>query len=736
MPDTKNLVLEVWKEEKALGMGLFEQDQAASTLRYYHQQQVSFSEITRLCQDIAELLSRAGRKEKPEAANLEELKKAGQFLWDHLLARKVKERLSSSGPLDLALSLDEELISIPWELLYNGRDFLCLKFSLGRLLRTKQESPPLHYRSCQPVLKMLILADPTADLRSAYQEGLSIRNRFDRFRSKMQIDFKSTAINRLYVKKNLRDYDLVHYAGHCEYDGRDTSASGWLLEDGRLTLKDIAALGGGGALPSLIFSNACFSAGARDFNNRADYQSSTYSLASAFLFSGVRHYIGALRELEDRAGLIFAQAFYAFLTRGRSVGESLRLARQKLAKDFGPSRLSWAGYLLYGDPSFVLFKVSSRRRQPAAELPGNAKRRRLLKILPAVFLLVFLFLAARLYLPTINPNTLVGFSQLSRLFEQGRNNEVIALTSRLIKKDPMFLAAYPLLADTYQRLGKDKEALQVYFDYMLSSQKRNDRRQLAQAYIKIGWFYQGKGAYRKAGDFYQKARLLSLATKDKLGEAIALRKQAVWYIDQGQYDQALELLLKSSEINRERIRSSVHRYQLACDYFDIGLVFINKDDPSAAAEFYQKSFRLFKQLRLKSELSDYYFNLGEIRLFNKDYQEALDCYRRGLAIDQAQGNLPSLASDYIMLGDLYLEMDNLKDAESSLDKAVAICGSLSLPREEAEANYDLGQIYAKRGQKNKAREFYRRAQEIYYSIDPAAYQEIKSALRELDNLKP
>jgi tetratricopeptide (TPR) repeat protein len=71
-----------------------------------------------------------------------------------------------------------------------------------------------------------------------------------------------------------------------------------------------------------------------------------------------------------------------------------------------------------------------------------------------------------------------------------------------------------------------------------------------------------------------------------------------------------------------------------------------------------------------------------------------------------------------------------------LDKAVAICGSLSLPREEAEANYDLGQIYAKRGQKNKASEFYRRAQEIYYSIDPAAYQEIKSALRELDNLKP
>ncbi len=719
-------------------MSVFEQDQAASTLRYYHQHQVNLSEITRLCLEITSILAATGKKSKPEPHYLEQLKKSGQFLWDHLLARKVKERLITAQSLGLVLLLDEELIGIPWELIYDGRDFLCLKFNIGRLLRTRQESAPTRYRNTQPVLRMLILANPTADLPSAYLEGLQIMNRFDRLRNKMRIDFKSTAIDRLYVKKNLRDYDIVHYAGHCEYNSDDVDDSGWLLCDGRLSVRDITALGESATAPSIVFSNSCFSAKIDPGKNKADYQSGTYSLASAFLFSGVRHYIGTIRELEDKAGLVFAQVFYTFVTKGRSVGESLRLARARLVKEYGIAQLSWAGYLLYGDPAFIFFNppLTYKAKPVIPSGPGNRIKIKQLRFLAPVFISISLFFGLRSYLPSINPATYITFSKTERLFEQGKNAEVIELSNSIIKRDPMFLAVFPLAGDAYKRMGKDKEALKIYFDYMLYSQRRNDKKNLASAYIKIGWLYHGMGDYQKAFDYYQKALGLSLAGRDKLTEAISLRKLAVWYIDKRQDDKALELLMKSSEINRERKNFLSHRHQLACDYFDIGLVFINKNDFAAAADFYRKSFELFKQLKLKSEMSDYYFNLGEIHLFNKDYQHALDCYLQGLKVDQAQGNIPSLASDYTMLGELYMEMDNLKDAESALEEAVSICSNVRLPQEEAAACYDLGRLYARKRQKNKAREFYRRAQEIYYSIDPYYYQEIKSALCELDGAAP
>ncbi|MCX5710440.1 MAG: CHAT domain-containing protein, partial [Candidatus Omnitrophica bacterium] len=144
--------------------------------------------------------------------SFKELLKCGKLLWDMLLTPQVKAKLKSSRIPDLVLSIDEELVDIPWELLYDGGSFLCLNYNLGRLVRTKREMAPVEYRGYSSVLKMLILANPTNDLRSAYLEGINIRNQFDRKRENVRIDFKSTSIDRLYVKKNLCDYDVVHFA--------------------------------------------------------------------------------------------------------------------------------------------------------------------------------------------------------------------------------------------------------------------------------------------------------------------------------------------------------------------------------------------------------------------------------------------------------------------------------------------------------------------------------------------
>jgi len=732
MQETNALVLEVLKQDSHLAMSIFEQKELASTLRHYSQVSVSFAEIEKLCQEVTSILNKATKLGTLEADSLNSLKKTGQLLWDHLLTRQVKEKLKTSPILDLILSLDEELINIPWELLYTGENFLSLKFNLGRIVRTRVKTNPPQYRSSSSAPKMLILANPTNDLKSAYLEGQYIKNQFDKKRKEINIDFKSTYIDTLYVKRNLRDYDIVHFAGHCEYDLDEPGNSGWVLSDGRFTAGDIYALGETLSLPTLIFSNACHSAKFRDDSLGTDYQEKAYSLACAFLFSGVRHYIGTIRKIEDPISLSFAKQFYAQLISGSSVGECVRLSRLRLIKEYGMTTIAWGSYLLYGDPNFVLFRAKPKPALPKLKRNFFAYKKQIawLSFAPAIIAIsIYLYR----WLPTINPNTYILSLRAQKLFLKGNNQETILLAKRIIEKNPLFLAIYPQLADTYQRLGDRENALKYYFDYALYSEKRQDKKNLTSAYIGIGWIYHLSGEYPKAFDFYHQAITLAQEFKDKLNEAVALRKLAVWYIDKEDYDKALELLTKSSQINREREYIRGHRYNLACDYFDIGLIFANKDDLATAKEFYTKSRILFEKLKLKNELSDYYFNLGEIYLFEKQYQKALECYMKGLKIDQAQGNIPSIASDYNMVGELYIEMDNLPEALKFFNQAVLLSKQIDARLELAAAYHNLGLLYKQKNQKNKAREYLRQAQEIYRTIETPDYKIIKQEFTELND---
>jgi tetratricopeptide (TPR) repeat protein len=219
---------------------------------------------------------------------------------------------------------------------------------------------------------------------------------------------------------------------------------------------------------------------------------------------------------------------------------------------------------------------------------------------------------------------------------------------------------------------------------------------------------------------------------DRLNEAVVLRRMAVWQIDAGNYPAALELLTKSSELNRENQSVYRHRYNLACDYFDFGLVFVNKDDYPAAKRFYLKSLRLFERLGAAEEISDCYFNLGEVFSLEKDYRRASELYDKGLAMDVKYGNRANMAGDYNMIGELYLETGDNPAAERSFLLAEANAAEAGAVPELAEACRYLARICRSRQQKQKAREYLRRAQAILREINPSAYYDLREELREME----
>jgi len=225
---------------------------------------------------------------------------------------------------------------------------------------------------------MLIITDPRGDLPAAYEEGNRIRESLRQ--QAVNITLVSSEVSVDYLKKKMLQFDLIHYAGHADYDVDDPSASGWILEDGKFTALDIRKLSGVNPLPGLVFSNACQSGATEEWQKGAlkgaSEEEKIYGLANAFLLSGVQHYVGTFWKVLDKPSTSFAIEFYRQLFAGQSIGQAMRSSRLALKEHYGRENILWASYLLYGDPTARYFEsqeaeVSAGADEAAISLPSS-----------------------------------------------------------------------------------------------------------------------------------------------------------------------------------------------------------------------------------------------------------------------------------------------------------------------------------------------------------------------------
>jgi len=326
-------------------------------IAFYQETMVAVERIDRLVQEITHYLNRINILRSPDPDLLAELQKSCQLLYHELLSQEIKAKLQTTPLRNLELILDEQLVHIPWELLYDGQRFLCEQFSIGRQVRARGSMAADQASAATPKsrLGMLIIADPTEDLEVAWNEGVQIYREFQRKEDVVTIAFQSgEQVDLDFVKKNIWDYDMVHYAGHAEYDPGDPSLSCWIFSDGRLYAADILKMAGGKrVMPRLIFGNACQSGYTEKWHREGDAAEVTlqgYGLVHAFLMAGVHHYIGTFCDVSDEFGACMGIEFYHHLLKGNTVGESLRRARGSFRQKFGRESLSWINYVHYGHP--------------------------------------------------------------------------------------------------------------------------------------------------------------------------------------------------------------------------------------------------------------------------------------------------------------------------------------------------------------------------------------------------
>lgn len=348
---TPHLVLEVNVDGDKLRQSLYTGGAAQETVNSFDEIAYNMSAVEKTCERVSHALKRAtlGSGKKPG----ETVKEAGQTLYDILLSQEIKKQLKETEFNHLILRLEDSLVGIPWELLHDGEDFLCLRYAIGRRILSREKT----MISTRPAVlrpRVSILSSSAGDLPEAEQEAVTLLERLssnDRILVTMR-----NGVNEEYLRHSLRDAEIVHFCGHADYVEQQPDNSGWRMADGKITAADIRQMAEGKSIfPMLIFANACHSGRAENWGR---HQNDLYDLAQAFLLSGVQHYIGTLSDVLDGKSAEFASLFYESLLTGRTIGESLLEARRSMAKmSENDGTLIWASYVLYGDPSALVFGI-------------------------------------------------------------------------------------------------------------------------------------------------------------------------------------------------------------------------------------------------------------------------------------------------------------------------------------------------------------------------------------------
>jgi TolB-like protein len=321
-----------------------------ATLSHKYEMPYQPEEVKRVSSEMIVSLGRGLRARKLGGEMLADLRHAGEELWRLLVPGPVRDQLLRSDGGALLIDLDEVLVAAPWELLHDGQHFLCRKFSMGRTVATQQPRRRVLPRTVSRPVKMLVVAaDPQGDLETLDDECRAVLDAMDDRAARTRLLRNAQAA---YVRRCLKDYDVVHFAGHADYMSEDPEGSGWRLVDGKLTARDVVAMADGRPMPAFVFSNGCRSASTDPWDVAAPDR--IYGLANAFLLAGVKYYLGTQWDVVDRQGARFAQAVYSRLAQGASIGRSVRAARESVVQAGGEEDVSWASYVLYGDPKFTL----------------------------------------------------------------------------------------------------------------------------------------------------------------------------------------------------------------------------------------------------------------------------------------------------------------------------------------------------------------------------------------------
>jgi CHAT domain-containing protein len=309
----------------------------------------------------------------------------GKSLYDDLLPAGLKRHLADmaqaeqSGAAKIALLINGPLQWMPWELMYDGEEFLSLRFQIARLpVEPSLDSNGKHrgYATYEvkaegeerTVKRIVSVLGKEALDTAQEQQWARIFKRAGVAAARIKL-LAPTASSPGAAPKWSQVHDLVkgadsppdilHITCHGDRPTEQDGVTAWTLDSTGLPfmydLDDrsvglLCATPGFQAGRPLVFGNACSSSHGAGAEVR--------SLASEFLKGGASAFVGTIAPISNQIAVEFADEFYKRLLKERlPIGEALHATKQHFSRQDGVDP-SWLFYCLYGSP-MLRFRVAA-----------------------------------------------------------------------------------------------------------------------------------------------------------------------------------------------------------------------------------------------------------------------------------------------------------------------------------------------------------------------------------------
>ena len=650
------LIMRILKVGEEIEVVAFHNDKETSGPSWSGRAVVSAKEIEMLCEDINTALSRMAQADPSSPKLLTDVQRAGKSLFGIIFDAETKNRLKDKEINYLVLSIDEQLMHIPWELLHDGEDFLCLRYAMGRITGPRQGNFEVSHRSERKVLNALVITPSSELLGLTYNEGIEVSNKLFLRRGAIRTSLKVMDIDLKFVNENIQKSDIIHFLGYIKYDIYDQYKTGWIFKDGILAVEQIRSLGAKGYSSSFVFSNATQYGKQEEWPLKSACKNDNFAMANAFLLAGTKHYIGTFWGIPKEARLLFVKEFYSLAADGAPIGEALRLARLKLVEAYGRLSLFWSVYFLYGNPAISFFEeeaAPSARAEADSVVKWQARsfllsRNETKKLIVAVCLLVGIVFAAKtIYglfgtFGLLNPDLKAGLSHILslqkesvKLPQEAASGAIDLATVNVNKRN----ASQPAESNIYDDIGLLQE--KIYFNILATTMLKN----LSNPGIAIEKSSSGSG-YRK------------YSTKSRI------------YFAKREYENAAACALRTLTIAKE----SGNLQDISVSAGFLAYANARQNNFVQAVKVISENEEAFERAGYKRGIADGCFRAGLLYTFSKNFnaEKIVSNLRKAANIYASINDGPDTVMARIFLGHFYFLVNSYDKAVNNLLDALEI----------------------------------------------------------------
>lgn len=705
------LIIRISRSGQEIDTTAFLNDAEAGDAVCYGKALLPDNELNRFCEDAGKVMSMMGSPDHPPARLLADMQHIGRSLFEILFNPETRSLLKDQGLNYLALSVDEQLIRVPWELLHDGEEFLCLRYAVGIIPGARQERFEITEKNPSKTLHALVMAPSSSCSSLAYHEGVAVINKLYLRRDAINSVLKVMDIELKFADENIGKFEIIHFLGHANYNAYDQSGSGWSFKGGIFSTGNIRALGKDRAAPAFVFSDTMQYGKQEEWPLNNFFKPEGFAIANAFLLAGTGNYAETFWRVPDEARLLFVREFYAFAVEGFPLGEALRLSRLKMIEAYGRPSLSWANCRFYGNPAISLFekerllsapvKKSDELKKEAQSLLPNIGSIKRVAVRTCLFLLFIFavksilnfFSALEINRPDFETGLKYIFSQKNAGATARKEalDELQSLEKVDIGQSPAgstedeIVASAPAKETAAESQPKDEKAKEdevkkaggpdilndlvslaekEYFDLLIKDMLKNMSRPGKAGRVEI---YLHRGDYRSAVIYAKKALYVAGKANDMRALSGATALLARVYIGENHLDEARKIALESGKV----FRKNGYERGIADSAFIAGLIYALPKDFSEkkSVRYLDTAAQTYLSLGDGSSAARACLVSGYTHLIAKSYTRAVKSLARGLDIVAKFPDDNVKAMTCKALGDAYFTREKYTFARAFYKKA-------------------------------------------------------------------